>query len=69
MIPVTTTDFNSIEDLRKYCQDLAARSVEDEPVVQKWHVAKRIVWMISLAGAFLFYYLIDKLHEALSILR
>jgi len=66
---MTAMEIRSIEDLRKYCQDLAVRRVEDDPVVQKWHVAKRIVWMISLAGAFLFYYLIDKMHEALSILR
>lgn len=64
-----TSELTSIEDLREYCQDLATRRVENDPVVQKWHVAKRIVWMISLAGAFLFYYLIDKLHEALFILR
>ena len=66
---MNATEVRSIEDLRTYRQDVAAWRVEDDPVVQNWHVAKRIVWMISLAGAFLFYYLIDKLHEALSILR
>jgi len=65
---MTTMEIKSIEDLRRYSQELAARRVEDDPVVQKWHVAKRIVWMISLAGAFLFYYLIDKMQEAISIL-
>ena len=66
---MTTMEINSIEGPRRYSQEPAARRVEDDPVVQKWRVAKRIVWMISLAGAFLFYYLIDKMHEALSILR
>jgi hypothetical protein len=47
----------------------AERRVEDDPVVQRWHVAKRIVWMLALAEAFLIYYLLDKLQEALSILR
>jgi hypothetical protein len=58
-----------IEEPRGRRQDTAARRVEDEPAVRRWHMAKRIVWMLSLAGAFLFYYLIDKLQEALSILR
>lgn len=58
-----------IEHVRRHNQELAARRVEDDPVVKRLHVAKRIVWMISLAGAFLFYYLIDKMQEALSILR
>lgn len=58
-----------IEHVRRYNQELAARRVEDDPVVRKLHVAKRITWMISLASAFLFYYLIDKMQEALSILR
>jgi hypothetical protein len=50
-------------------RDAAAWRVEDDPVARRWHVAKRIVWMLTLAGAFLFYYLTDKLHEALSLLR
>ena len=45
------------------------RRVEDDPAVQRWHVAKRIVWMLVLAEAFLIYYLLDKLQEALSILK
>jgi hypothetical protein len=45
------------------------RRVEDDPAVRRWHVAKRIVWMIALAEAFLIYYLLDKLQEALSILK
>jgi hypothetical protein len=58
-----------IEHVRTYSRELAARRVEDDSVVRKLHVAKRITWMISLACAFLFYYLIDKMQEALSILR
>lgn len=45
------------------------RRVEDDPAVQRWHVAKRITWMLVLAEAFLIYYLLDKLQEALSILK
>jgi len=35
---------------------------------QKWRAAKRVVWMVLLAVAFLFFYLISKMHEALAIL-
>jgi hypothetical protein len=66
---MTASEAKSIEDLRRYNRELAARRIEDDPVVRKLQVAKRITWMISLAGAFLFYYLIDKMQEALSILR
>jgi hypothetical protein len=48
----------------------SAKSVDvsDNPAVQNWSVAKRITWMVLLAGSFLFFYLISKLHEALAIL-
>lgn len=59
----------SLADLQKYNQELANKKPEDDPVVRKLHTAKRIVWMVLLAGAFLFFYLIDKLVEALSILK
>lgn len=65
---MTTSELKSIVDLHKQCQELAARRVDDDPVVQKWRVAKRIAWMMMLAGAFLFFYLIEKLYEALAIL-
>ena len=65
---MATSEIKSIEDLRRQSLELAARQVDDDPVVQRWHVAKRITWMVLLAGAFLFYYLIEKLHEALAIL-
>ena len=65
---MTTSELKSIEDLHKQCQELAARRVDDDPVVRKWRAAKRITWMVLLAGAFLFYHLIEKLYEALAIL-
>ena len=67
-MPVSESNPSSVEALRRYNSELAARRVEDDPVVQRLQVAKRIIWMITLAGAFLFYYLIDKMQEALSIL-
>jgi hypothetical protein len=59
----------SLADLQKYNQELANKKPEDDPVVRKLQVAKRIVWIVLLAAAFLFFYLIDKLAEALAILK
>lgn len=62
------SDPKALEDFHGYMRELSARRVEDNPTVKRWHIAKRIMWMILLATAFLFYYLIDKLSEALSLL-
>lgn len=61
-------ELRSLADLHSYTQELAARRVEDDPIVQKLHVAKRITWMFLLSGSFLFFYLIDKLNEAVNML-
>jgi hypothetical protein len=65
---MTAGELKLIMGIQRRSRELAARRVEDDPVLQKWHVAKRIVWMTLLACAFLIYYLIEKLIEALSIL-
>jgi len=62
-------DVMSLADLQKYSQELAAKQVEEDPVVRKLRIAKRITWMILLAGSFLAFYLMDKLNEALSMLK
>jgi len=66
---MTGAGTSSLAELRKYNQELANKKVEDDPVVRKLHVAKRITWMILVAGSFLFFYLIDKMSEAIAILR
>jgi hypothetical protein len=43
-------------------------SPDNDRAYQKWRTAKRVVWMVLLALAFLFFYLISKMHEALAIL-
>jgi hypothetical protein len=68
-LPMTGSEATAIDESRRRRRDTAERRVEDDPAVQRWHVAKRIVWMVALAEAFLIYYLLDKLQEALSILR
>jgi hypothetical protein len=67
--PVTAAPFKSLEDLHKHTHELATRKVEDNPVVRKLQIAKRITWVCLIATAFLFYYLMDKMQEALSLLR
>lgn len=67
--PMTGSDANTIEEPHRRRQDAAARRAEDDPAVRRWHVAKRIVWMLVVTEAFLIYYLLDKLQEALSILK
>lgn len=66
---MTVAELKLIEELHRHTEELASRRVEDDPVVRKLRVAKRIIWMILIAGAFLFYYLMDKMQEALAILR
>lgn len=65
---MTSAALNSIDDLRHYCQELSTRKVEDDPVVQRLHSVKQITWLFMMTCAFLFYYLIDRMHEALSML-
>lgn len=66
---MTAIQLKSLDELHRHNQELAARRVEDDPVTRKLQVAKRIVWMLLLSGSFLFYYLLDKIGEAISILR
>jgi hypothetical protein len=63
-----TASIQSLEDLHRYSEALARRSVDDDPVVRRLHSAKQIVWLFLLTLSFLFYYLIDKMQEALGIL-
>lgn len=65
---MTTAQLRSLEDLHRYAQEVASRSVDDDPVVRKLHTAKQATWLFLLTCAFLFYHLIDKLQEALMLL-
>ena len=61
------TEPMSLAGQQKHDQLLATRKVEDDLRLRKLLAAKRITWMILLAGAFLCFYLMDKLSEALSV--
>jgi hypothetical protein len=62
-------EIKSLEELKSYTRELAGKKAEDDPVVRKLHVAKRITWAVLLAASFLAFYLMDKLGEALSMLK
>lgn len=66
---MSQNQLKSLADQHRHSQDLAGNKAKNDPVVQKWRVAKRATWSILLAGAFLVFYLMDKLNEALSILK
>ncbi len=65
---MTETQLKSVVDLHKYAQEVATRRPEGDPAVQKLHQAKQMVWLCLLTCMFLFYYLLDKMSEALALL-
>lgn len=62
-------ELKSLEELKSYTRELAGKKPEENPVVRKLHVAKRITWIVLLAASFLAFYLMDKLAAALSMLK
>jgi hypothetical protein len=69
MAGMDQVELKSLAELKSYNQELAGKKPEDNPAVQKLHTAKRITWVLLLAASFLAFYLLDKLSEALSILK
>lgn len=65
---MTRAQLNSLEEFHKHCVDLSTRNVDDDERVKKARAAKRIMWIFLLSAAFLGFYLMDKMTEALSIL-
>lgn len=60
------SELDSFEGLHRHNRDQAARG---DPAPRWGPIAKRITWMVLIAASFLFLYLIDKLQEALSMLK
>jgi hypothetical protein len=65
---MTTAQLKSLQDLRDYTQSLAGKRPEDDPRIQKLRLAKQATWLFLLTCTFLFYYLIEKMIEALAML-
>lgn len=66
---MSQTELKSLADVRRHSQELAAQRARDDRALRWGKIAKRITWMILIAAAFLAYYLLDKLEEALSLLK
>ena len=66
---MTYHELRLLSEFHRQTVEIAAnKRLEDDPRYQAWCTVKRIVWMLLLAGAFLFFYLISKMHEALTLL-
>jgi len=68
---VSQTELKSLDDARRYNQELAAqvRRAEDELPPPWARIAKRITLIVLLGCAILIYYLLDKMQEAISLLK
>lgn len=61
-------ELRSLADLHRYTQEIAARRVDDDPVVQALNLAKQTTWLFLLTGAFLGFHPLDRLNEAAGML-
>jgi hypothetical protein len=68
---MSQTNLKSLDDAHRYNQELAAqvRRAEDELPPRWARIAKRITLIILLGGALLAYYLLDRMQEAVSLLK
>jgi hypothetical protein len=68
---VSQTELKSLDDARRYNQELAARvrRAEDDLPPRWARLAKWITLVILLGGAFLIYYLLDTMQQAVSVLK
>ncbi len=64
---VDEVSIKSLEDARRYREELAARKPEDDPKVRIWRVYKRYILLVLVAVFFLMYYLISVNIEVLSL--
>ena len=63
---MSPSELDSFEGLHRQHRDQAARG---DPAVRWGPIAKRITWMVLIAASLLIFYLLDKLQEALSMLK
>ena len=66
---MSQTELKSLDDARRYSQELAARRAQDELPPRWAQLAKRITLIILLGAAILIYYILDKMQEAVSLLK
>jgi hypothetical protein len=64
---VTSAELQMLTEFHRRAVELASKE-PGGPAYRAWCAARRIMWMVLLAAAFLFYYLLSKLHEALGLI-
>ena len=64
----TQLEIKSLEDARQLVQVVSARNAENSSGVKAWRIAKQAAWLLLLVVAFLVYYLVGVIFEALSLL-
>ena len=63
---MNVSEIRLLEDFFGVPETRERRDVHEDPVLRRWQIIKRITLIALLAGAFLFYYLLDKLQQGLS---
>lgn len=62
-------DIRVVDQFYVYCQAVARTDRHrDEAHVRSLHATKRTLWTILVTGSFLFYYVMDRIQVALSLL-
>ena len=57
----------SLEDAHAIVKAISKRRIENDGSFKNWRLVERGVFLFGLVGAFLLYYLIDKMNEAMSL--
>lgn len=63
---MNVSEIKLIEDFFGVPESRDERDAHEDPVLRRWQIIKRITLIALLAGAFLFYYLLDKLQQGFS---
>jgi hypothetical protein len=69
MTAVSQTELKSLDDAHRLNQELAALQAREEFPPRWVRIAKRVTLMLLLAAALLSFYLLDKMQEAVSLLK
>ena len=57
----------SVADAHAIVKAIGKRHIENDSTIKKWRFLERGVYLFGLVGAFLVYYLLDKMSEAISL--
>jgi hypothetical protein len=57
----------TLEGAHAIVQAIAKRRIENDRWVRRWRFVEKVVYLVVLVGAYLLYYLIEKLNQVLSL--